>query len=262
MEVADSVKAFLHKNNFGFVQNLFSQVSPTSRIDIWHLCHSGSIPWDSSCHPQYRTSVILLKLSLQSFRFFFPGSSLFFISTMAWYPNFLYTCLFTGSSSPLLSLLLLCTHNALYLFFFLVFQINYFFFWFQQLLEFICLCHKAGVPVTSFPNIWLLHLSSESATLIISFHPLAIVSFLSYSEDVIPCFPKFTYHGIRFKETAVISTEVELGLILNAQITLLTIVTASTSWVLTVVKHWVININSFDTLKTLNKRIILLICPL
>lgn len=91
MEVADSVKALLHKNNFGFVQNLFSRVSPTSRIDIWHLCHSGSTPWDSSCHPQNRTSVILLKLSLQSFRFFFPGNSLFFISTMAWYPNFLYT---------------------------------------------------------------------------------------------------------------------------------------------------------------------------
>lgn len=158
---------------------------------------------------------------------------------MVWYPNFRYTCLLTGSSSPLLSLLLPCTHNVLYSFFFLIFQRNYFFFWFQQLLEFICICLKAGAPVTSFPNIWLLHLSSESATLIISFNPLAIVSFLPYSKDVIPSFPKFTYHGIHFKETAVISTEVELGLRLNAQITLLTIVTASTFWVLTVVKHWV-----------------------
>ena len=169
----------------------------------------------------------------------------------------------SGSSSPLLSLFLPCTHNVLYLFFFLIFQRNYFFFWLQQLLEFICICHKAGVSVTSFPNIWLLHLSSESATLIISFHPLAIVSFLPYSEDVIPCFPKFTYHGIRFKKRAVnihrsrAPTQIKCPnhFINNSNsIHLLSTYCCQALSLLTLI-HLIL-------LKLITRRIILLICPL
>lgn len=119
MEVANPVKAFLHKNNVDFVQYLLGQVSPTSPKDVWHLCHSGSTQWDSPCHPQTCNFCDpAIAFFSQSLKFFFPENSLFFISTILWYPNFHYTYLFTGSSSsPLLSLLLPSTPNVLYLFF-------------------------------------------------------------------------------------------------------------------------------------------------
>ena len=146
--MADPVKAFLHKNNVDFVQNLLGHLSPTSPKDMWHRCHSGSTPWDSPCHPQtYNFCDPAIAFFSQSF-----SRKLFF--------SFLQYCDTLIVITPICSLGLLHLLCCLCFFlllpmsftYFLILQRNYIFFWLQQILEPVFICHKAGVPFNNFPN--------------------------------------------------------------------------------------------------------------
>lgn len=163
MEVANPVKAFLHKNNVDFVQYLLGQVSPTSPKDVWHLCHSGSTQWDSPCHPQTCNFWSCYSFLFTVFEVLF-SRKLFF--SFLQYCDTLIFITHICSLGLLHLLCCLCFFLLLLMSFiyFLILHRNYIFFWLQQILEPILTCHKAGVPFNNFPNTWLPHLSSESAT--------------------------------------------------------------------------------------------------